>query len=94
MSAPTVAPTDHDMPYDTARRLADLARRHGGHMAVGPRVLDALVAELDARQAAIYDLVTQRARLRADVDKREARDLEAARLRAHALHVATRTGGA
>lgn len=73
-SSPALAPMDHE----AAERIALAALRPGARMLVGPRVLMALLNR-------ITELGLAEAMLRVELDRREARELEDARLRAHAM---------
>lgn len=67
----TTAP--EPLPWPLAEKVARAALRPGPGVIVGPRVLAGLLAHVDELQSRL--------------DRYEARDIEAARLRAHALRV-------
>jgi hypothetical protein len=76
MTTPTVVPMDHD----TAERIATMACKPGARTMVGPGVLAGLLDRIHVQDAELQ-------MLRRALDRYRVHELEAARLRAHALMV-------
>jgi hypothetical protein len=76
----TTAPTLTPLGHEEAERIARAAVMPGCRTMVGARVVAALLDHIE-------QLAAERATLRAELDRREALELEQARLRAHAMAV-------